>query len=171
MYQDKLTLYKLIVLYMLSQVDFPLTTSQVSEFILDKGYASYLSLQQSICELIEANLVRADTIRNRTLLYQTNAGEEMLHFFGNKVSKAIKQDIYEYIQENEIALKSEVSVSANYYESPNGDYEVKMIAKEKNGVLIDLVLSVPTKELAISMCEKWDRDNQKIYQYLMENLL
>ena len=35
---ETFTLYKLIVLYMLDRVDFPLTTSQISELILDKGY-------------------------------------------------------------------------------------------------------------------------------------
>ena len=30
------TLYKLIILYMLNEVDFPLTNSQISEFILDE---------------------------------------------------------------------------------------------------------------------------------------
>ena len=34
---ETFTLYKLIVLYMLDRVDFPLTTSQISEFILIKG--------------------------------------------------------------------------------------------------------------------------------------
>ena len=38
---ETFTLYKLIVLYMLDRVDFPLTTSQISEFILDKGYTTY----------------------------------------------------------------------------------------------------------------------------------
>ena len=38
---DALTLYKLIILYMLDKVDFPLTNSQLSEFILDKGYTDY----------------------------------------------------------------------------------------------------------------------------------
>ena len=37
---ETFTLYKLIVLYMLDRVDFPLTTSQISEFILDKGAAT-----------------------------------------------------------------------------------------------------------------------------------
>lgn len=37
MSQDTLMLYKLMVLYMLNKVDFPLTNSQISEFILDKG--------------------------------------------------------------------------------------------------------------------------------------
>ena len=34
---ETFTLYKLIILYMLNKVDFPLTTSQISEFVLDKG--------------------------------------------------------------------------------------------------------------------------------------
>ena len=33
MTQDPLTLYKLIVLYMLNRVDFPLTKAQITDFI------------------------------------------------------------------------------------------------------------------------------------------
>ena len=39
---EPITLYKLIVLYMLHKVDFPLTTSQISSFILDRDYTSFL---------------------------------------------------------------------------------------------------------------------------------
>ena len=39
---ETFTLYKLIILYMLNKVDFPLTTSQISEFVLDKGYTTYI---------------------------------------------------------------------------------------------------------------------------------
>ena len=35
-------LYKLIVLYMMNKVDFPLTNAQISEFILDEGYTTDL---------------------------------------------------------------------------------------------------------------------------------
>ena len=38
MTQDPLTLYKLIVLYMLNKVKFKLTYAQISEFILEKEY-------------------------------------------------------------------------------------------------------------------------------------
>ena len=37
---EAFTLYKLIVLFMLEKVDFPLTNGQISEFILDKEYTS-----------------------------------------------------------------------------------------------------------------------------------
>ena len=36
-----LKLYKLIILYILNRVDFPLTNAQISEFILEEGYTTY----------------------------------------------------------------------------------------------------------------------------------
>ena len=44
---ETLTLYKLIVLYMLHKVDFPLTTAQISDFILEQGYTTYFKLQEA----------------------------------------------------------------------------------------------------------------------------
>ena len=54
---ETFTLYKLIVLYMLDRVDFPLTTSQISEFILDKGYTTYFRLQSALAELTDRKSV------------------------------------------------------------------------------------------------------------------
>lgn len=40
------TLYKLMVLYMLSKVNFPLSNSQIADFMLDKQYTTYFTLQE-----------------------------------------------------------------------------------------------------------------------------
>ena len=56
MNQEPLTLYKLIVLYLLNKVSFPLTMAQVSDLILEKEYTSYLTLQQVINELLPISL-------------------------------------------------------------------------------------------------------------------
>ena len=63
-----LTLYKLIVLYMLDRVDFPLSTSQISEFVLDKGYTTYFKLQQALSELMDAGL---KTVPLRLIILKT----------------------------------------------------------------------------------------------------
>ena len=47
---DPLSLYKLIVLKLLSQIDAPLTNSQISEFILNNEYTSYFTVQQVLSE-------------------------------------------------------------------------------------------------------------------------
>lgn len=156
---------------MLDQVDFPLTTAHISEFILDQGYTNYLTLQQALSELTEAGLVNSQTIRNRTRLTNTKEGSETLHFFGNRISDAIREDIAKYFDANEIALRSEVNIHADYYKSTSGEFEVRMVARDKDTLLVDLTLSVPDKDMAQQMCDNWDRKNQEIYQYLMEKLM
>ena len=108
------TLYKLIVLYMLERVDFPLTTSQISDFILDKGYTSYFKLQEILSELTESDLLKVETTHNRTLYHLTENGEETIHFFSNKISPAIRQEIDDCLKEKRYDLKEEVSVKSDY---------------------------------------------------------
>ena len=57
MVSEPLTLYKLMVLYMLKRVNFPLSNGQMSEFFLDKSYTNYFTFQQVISELQEAVLI------------------------------------------------------------------------------------------------------------------
>ena len=63
---ETFTLYKLIILYMLSKVDFPLTNAQISDFILGKGYTTYFTLQKALSELTESGLIREETTHNRS---------------------------------------------------------------------------------------------------------
>lgn len=69
---EPITLYKLIVLYMLHKVDFPLTTSQISSFILDRDYTSFFTLQSVLSELSETGMIRLEKIRNTS--YYTITG-------------------------------------------------------------------------------------------------
>lgn len=170
MLQDPLTLYKLIILYMLNRVTFPLTNAQISAFILDKEYTNFMTLQQVISELDDAGMISSKTIRNRTLLSITKEGEETLHYFGNRISSAIKDDIDTFFAENEYTLRNEVSVLADYYKSTTGEFEARLIAKDRDINLVDITLSVPTEELASSICNNWQKKNQELYQYLIREL-
>ncbi len=168
--QDPLTLYKLIVLYMLNRVDFPLTKAQISDFILEKEYTNFMTLQQVISELIDAGLISAQSIRNRTHLLLTKDGEQTLTFFGNDISNSIKQEIDDYFRANEITLRNEVSILADYYKSTSGEYEAHLVAKDKGINLIDITISVPVEETAVSICDNWQTKNQEIYQYIISQL-
>lgn len=168
--QDPLTLYKLIVLYMLDRVNFPLTKTQVGDFILEKEYTNFLTLQQVISELIETDLITAESIRNRTHLAITKEGQETLSFFENRISDGIKADIKTFFKENELELRNEVSVLADYYKSTSGEFEAHLIAKDRNINLVEITLSVPVEETAATICDNWQKKNQEIYQYLIKEL-
>jgi len=171
MLEDTLTLYKLIVLYMLDRVTFPMTNAQVSDFILEREYTDYLTLQQVLNELVDAQMISSETIRNRTHLAITPEGRETLNFFRNRIHYAIKKEIDTYFRENEFTLRNEVSVLGDYYyRAATGEYEAHLVAKEKGVSLMDLKLSVPTEEMASGICDNWQKKNQQIYKYVMEQL-
>ena len=170
MLQDPLTLYKLIVLYMLNRVTFPMTTAQVCDFILEKEYTSFLTLQQVINELTDARMISSRTIRNRTHLSITPEGRETLSFFENRISDAIKQEINTFFRENEFALRNEVSVLGDYYKSTSGEYEAHLVAKDRGISLVDITMSVPDEATASAICDNWQRKNQAIYQHLIQEL-
>lgn len=155
---------------MLNRVTFPLTTAQISDFILERDYTNFLTLQQIISELTDAGMVSSQSIRNRTHLAITEEGKETLSFFENRVSDAIKADIHAYFKENEFILRNEVSILGDYYKSTSGEYEAHLIAKERDINLIDITLSVPTEDVAASICDNWQKKNQEIYQYLVQEL-
>lgn len=168
--QDTLTLYKLIVLYMADRVDFPLTTAQVSDFLLEKEYTNFLTLQQTIGELADAGMLNPRAIHNRTQLMITQEGRNTLHYFENRISEALRQDIDAYLKENAFSLREETSVTGDYYKSTSGEYEARLVARERGVPLIDLTLSVPTAEAAAAICDNWQKKNQTIYQYLTKEL-
>lgn len=168
--QEPLTLYKLIILYMLSRVDFPLTSAQVGDFLLDREYTTFLTLQQAIFELTDADLITAHSIGSRTHLMITAEGKNTLSFFENHIGDAIKQEIDDYLKEKGMRFRDEVSITAEYYKSTTGEYDARLIAKEKNVKLIDITIAVPTKESAATICDNWQQKNQEIYQFLVEQL-
>lgn len=170
MIQDPLTIYKLIILYMLDRVSFPMTKSQIGDFMLEKEYTNFLTLQKVMAELIDTHLIDAESIRNRTQLSLTDEGRETLEFFENRISDAIKRDIDNYFEEHELALRNEVSVTGDYYKSTSGEYEAHLVAKDRGITLVELTLSVPVEELAAGICDNWQNKNQEIYQYLVEQL-
>ena len=101
---DTLTLYKLIVLKMLDEADAPLTGAQITDFILEKEYTNYFTLQQVLSEMSETGLVTVASTRNSSLYRITDSGRHTLKYFGDKVSDTICGEITSFLQEHQIEL-------------------------------------------------------------------
>nr|WP_296065758.1 DUF4364 family protein [uncultured Mediterraneibacter sp.] len=165
------TLYKLIVLYMLDKVDFPLTTSQISEFILDKGYTTYFRLQETLSELTDSELLKIETTHNRTLYRLTETGTDTIHFFSNKISPEIRTEIDDFLKEKQYDLKEEVAVKSDYYLKTDHQFEVQCQIVENGSSLIDMRITVPTEKEAKAIVNNWNLKNQEIYASLLSQLL
>lgn len=155
MLTEPMTLYKLMNLYMLKQVNFPLTNAQLTNFFTEHEYTTYFTLQQALNELEDAGLVHKEASHNSTRYDITKEGEETLNFFGKNISSAIIEDMDQYLKENKFRLREEVGTTADFYRGTNQDYIVHCEVRENKTTLIRLDLSVPDKEQAETMCNAW----------------
>jgi DNA-binding PadR family transcriptional regulator len=167
---DSSTLYKLIILYMLDNLDFPMTNSQISEFVLGKGYTDYFTLQQTIYDLEASELILPENVRNSTRYTITESGRETISMFESMLPSSIKEDIRHFFEEKKYQLRKEIDISADYY--PVGkEYMVKCLVKEKKSTLLELRLNVVSKEQAIHICDHWQEKSEDVYHYLVQKLL
>ncbi len=171
MLSEPKTLYKLMNLYILKQVNFPLTNAQLTDFFLEHEYTTYFVLQQVLNELLEAGLIRTHSSHNSTRYEITREGEETLEFFGKNISKAIIDDIDQYLKDNRFRIHNETGILADYYKSTSQDFVVHLEIREGRSSLLDLSLSVPEREQAEAMCARWKTQSSEIYSYLMKNLM
>lgn len=171
MQQDTLTLYKLIILFMLDKVDFPLTNAQISDFILEKGYTNYFHIQQSVSALQDNDFITTETIRNSSYLRITDAGRDVLGYCLSDISLTIQQEILDYLQEHRYQLRDEVSVVADYYEEKKDVFVARCIAKDGDTNVIELNLNVASEEEASTICNNWQEKSEEIYAYLIQQLL
>lgn len=168
---ESLTLYKLMILYMLRKVNFPLTNSQITGFFLEKDYTDYFHVQNAISDLTDAKLVTVEKVRNASLLTATVAGEETLEYFSSEIPFAVKREIDAFLRENAFDLRNESCTVADYEQTDDGGYAVHCRVNEGHDTIIELTINVPSEEAANRVCERWPAKSQEIYADVMMKLL
>ena len=171
MITEPLTLYKLMILYLLKSINYPLTNNQLSAFFLDYEYTTYFTLQQAISALEDAHLITAHTTRNATRYEITREGSETLELFGSDISSGAIEDMNKFLKANKIKLRQESSNYTDYEQDDNGTYIVHMEVREESSILFSVDINVPDQDFAERMCAKWAANNQEIYAYIMKQLL
>ena len=171
MLTEPMTLYKLMNLYMLKQVNFPLTNAQLTSFFTEHEYTTYFTLQQALNELEDAGLIRKEASHSSTRYEITKEGEETLNFFGKNISPAIVADMDQYLKENKFRLREEVGITADFYKGTNQDYIAHCEVRENKTALIRIELSVPDKAQAEAICSNLKNSSQELYGHIMKTLL
>ena len=168
---DPLTLYKLMILYMLKKVTFPLTNSQMLQFFLDNDYTDYFTFQRVLNELETSGLVHSRTARNTSRYGITPQGEESLDCFVSSLSEAIIGDMDSFLSQHKTQLRNESSVTAAYEKTGGQEYMVHCQVTEGKNTVIRLDLTVPTVEQAETICDNWPKNSQAIYSHAVNLLL
>ena len=70
---------------MLDKVNFPLTNTQISDFMLVKEYTNYFTLQESLNDLLELEYIRTENFRNTTQYTITRSGSSTVSLLDDQI--------------------------------------------------------------------------------------
>jgi len=165
---EDFTINKLIILYLLSQVKIPLSLSQITQIILERGYTNYFSLQQYLNELQKSTFITTTKQSNTSFFEITDKGTETLNFFSSRIPDFTRKDLDKFIEGNWRQLRSELSIQADYTPTQSNEYIVNCKVTENNSTLIELSISVGSKKQAIEFCNKWKADASTLYSEILQ---
>jgi len=170
MFSTPQTIFKLMILYFLDSVDFPLSNAIISKFMLEQGYADYFKIQTAFSELEAENFISSSGT-HKTTYYEINEdGKKALDCFYGDLSKDLKEKITAYLKSNYKDILEALSTVSDYSQTASNDYLVTCQLKERNSLLASLQLIVPDEKTAQLVCHNWTEKNDDIYMYLINKL-
>ena len=171
MLSEPMTLYKLMILYLLKQVNVALSENMISEFFLSREYTGYFTLKQALSELGESGLIQLHSTRNASRYSVTEEGVQTLSFFGKRLSPEILADIDRFLRENRFQIRNELSVHADYYPAGQTGYRVHCEVTEGKNSLFSVELTAPEEAQALEMCRRFSLRSGEVYRLLLKELL
>lgn len=164
--------HKLIILHLLQKMGIALSNSEICQFLLEKNYMDYFSVQQYLAELVDAGWLEKSREQNNTRYTITDEGEETVNYFLNHISEDAKAEINTYVKENSRRIRAEYAVTANYFPEVNDDFLVKCGLNDDDGnTLMEISVSVASKQQALSICRNWRKNVSHLYGNILTSLV
>ena len=166
---------KLIILYLINRLELPMSIAQITDFIRDKELIDYYKVGGILEEMITQKLLDKEVEdaedASITRYSVTDDGLTTLEYFESHIPKPARQIINNYIIENRGKIKSDYESIANYFPIPeNNEFKVKCGAYEDQRAIIELFVSVETREQAKLITSNWRANTSGIYTKIMEAL-
>lgn len=163
---------KLLLLYLVDKMEIPITNNQISQFILEEDMMSYFMLQQCLEEMSRSSLLDKVQNNNTTSYTINDIGLETLSLFIKQIPLNLRTKINNYVETTMEAVKKDYEVISNYfYDHQCNEYIVKCGAYDNDTILIEINISVVTKEQAKIICQNWKQNVHMLYPNILQTLI
>jgi predicted transcriptional regulator len=162
---------KLIVLYTIHKLNFPITNNQLTNIMIENNIINYFSLQQYLVELVNSKFLEIRDEDDKHFYIVTEDGEKILNYFINMVPFTVKEKLQNIVEKNVGKIKEETQVTAEYIPESETSYTVECKVKENGTNLIELKINVPNKSSAKDICENWRNHASTIFNEVLQSLI
>ncbi len=159
---------KLILLYLIREKD-NITSAEMTDFVLFRGYMDYFSMAGYLTELIESKLV-LELSRDEHFYYTLHPrGIEVVEMFRARIPHSIREEIRSYAQ-NAFLHGSPLMEALVRTEEESGGVRVNCQVKDYDRVVMELSLKAESDEEAAVMRDNWYKKGMRIYWNLLRDI-
>lgn len=162
---------KLLLLYIIKSIKYPISHSQLTDIVLEKSFINYFMLQQYISELKESEFIKYEEKDNKEFVFLTKKGDTVLSLFKDRLSTNKTAIIDDYLSEKTEQIKKELNIFSDYVPDNKDSFIVTLKALEGDCLLLDLNVNVPSKAQAQELCSKWKNNSSEIYNKIIDALI
>jgi hypothetical protein len=132
----------------------------------------YYTLQQTLADMVERGYLDIQQEDNSTRYSVTGDGQQTLEYFEKHIPPTVRSKINTYVRDNRRIIKREYENTATYFpNNERGDYTVKCGVYEDERVLMELFITVDTREQAKLIQTNWKTNAKVLYGRIMEALV
>ena len=163
---------KIMLLFLIDKMDLPMSSSQIAQFALSENYLNYYKVQVYLSEMSKIGYLDSSHDNNTTRYTITEEGMKALEAFIHYIPTGVRSRILKYVAENRKVVKQDFEVVANhFYDFERKEYTVKCGVYENDTMLMELNLSVVSKEQALSICSNWKNNVDNLYGQIIHIML
>lgn len=166
------TISKLILLYVLDQMEIPVTSDTLVEMCCSQNnWLSYMTLTGILPELTEARFV-VTCDNSGTKYYKiTQEGRDCVNYFFSKVPASTRNEISSYIKKNRQSYKRNQEYFRDYYKNKDDTYTVNLKIIDPTGSKLEIKLNVANRAEAKTVFNKWNNSASDVYSAIYKILI
>lgn len=159
---------KLLVLYVMSRVKYPVTLQKIYELSYQDDRLSYFDLAQAVPDLVKSGHL-AEAEDDRFVI--TEKGKEAGAVMEDAIAYPVMQRAKAAVEKFNEAVRRSGFVKTEIVPREGGEYTVRMRLADEISDLIRLELMAPTQKQAYCLARGFTERAEAIYRSVMDQLL
>ena len=163
---------KLMILYLLDKMDIPMNNAQITDFLVAENLLTYFELQELLAKMVEDGYLDRLVENNSARYTVTDLGVQTLEYLEKRIVQSVRSKINSFVSENRKLIKKAYEVTATYfYDHPTSEFIVKCGTYDGDTTLMELTLSVVTRDQAKLICRNWKANVNQLYGKFLDLLV
>lgn len=167
---NDLSVNKLILLYVLREVNAPVTSDQLTVLTIERGWMLYFDMVQHLADLTESGLIVSDTVRRQLRHTITPDGKDLLASLENRIPASIREEIRQYVADNLSQLTGGGCIHAEVTESDGVIHALLRLTGDSGEEIFRVLLPAPDKDTAQAVCRRFITDGLALFSGLVRRL-